>query len=545
MNEAQKNSGKALADISHDLFAVRSEKLNRLRAAGEDPFRANWPQTHTSKDCRAAMQPALDAAKAAGTDVHEIPSTETEFSVAGRIIAIRIMGKASFIKILDRDGIQQIYLTRDILGEDRYNNHFKKMIDVGDFIGVRGELFVTKTGEVTIRARDYALVSKALRPLPEKWHGITDEEQISRQRYLDLIANPKSRKRLLQRSQIIAEIRKFLWSRDFIEVETPTLHPIAGGAAARPFITHFNALDCEFYLRIALELHLKRCLIGGIERVFELGRVFRNEGMDRRHNPEFTMLEIYQAYSDYQGMMTLIRDMILHLCRTVIGSTTITRYDGTLIELGGEWRVVEYKDLVRERTGRADWFELPKAEKIAVSRGLAAEIRSRAEAEAAARGEALKNKDLMVPEPRDDWEDYEVTNDIYEKLIEPNLVQPTFVTHILKELCPLAKINRDDPSVIDVFELCINGQEIAPAYSEQNDPETQRKMFELQAGEEQQKVDRDFLLAMEHGMPPAGGMGVGVDRLCMLLTGAASIRETILFPTLRPDLVSGPQAEKS
>lgn len=540
--EQQKKSGKALADISHDLFAVRLEKLNRLREAGEDPFRANWPQTHTSKDCLAAMQPAIDAARAAGTDVHEIPSTSEEFSVAGRIIAIRIMGKASFMKILDREGVQQIYLTRDILGEERYNTYFKKMVDVGDFIGVRGELFVTKTGEVTIRARDCALVAKALRPLPEKWHGMTDEEQVSRQRYLDLIANPESKKRLLQRSQILAEIRKFLWSRDFIEVETPTLHPIAGGAAARPFVTHFNALDCEFYLRIALELHLKRCLIGGIERVFELGRVFRNEGIDRRHNPEFTMLEIYQAYSDYTGMMTLIRDMILHLCKTVIGSTTITRYDGQTIELGGEWRVADYKDLVRERTGRTDWFELSKSEKIAECRRMAAEIRSRAEADAAARGEELKNKDLMVPDPRDDWEDYEVTNEVYGKLIEPNLIQPTFVTHIMKELCPLAKINRDDPSVIDVFELCINGQEIAPAYSEQNDPITQRRMFEIQAGEEQQKVDQDFLLAMEHGMPPAGGMGVGVDRLCMLLTGAANIRETILFPTLKPDLVSGPQA---
>lgn len=536
MSEEQKKSGApSLADISHDLFAVRSEKLNQLRAAGEDPFRANWRQTHTSKDCAELMRPAIEAARAEGKDAHEAASSAEEVSVAGRVVAVRVMGKASFMKILDRDGVQQIYLTRDILGEDRYNKHFKKMVDIGDFVGVRGELFVTKTGEVTVRARAYELLAKALRPLPEKWHGITDEEQVSRQRYLDLIANPASRKRLLQRSQIIAEIRKFLWERDFVEVETPALHPIAGGAAARPFVTHFNALDCEFYLRIALELHLKRCLVGGIERVFEIGRVFRNEGMDRRHNPEFTMMEIYQAYSDYQGMMTLIRELIQHLCRTVVGTTSITRYDGQVIELGGEWRVADYKDLVRERTGRADWFELSKAEKIAECRRMAAEIRSRAEAEARERGEELKNRDLMVPDPREDWEDYEVTNEVYGKLIEPNLIQPTFVTHILKELCPLAKINEKDPGVIDVFELCINGQEIAPAYSEQNDPITQRKMFELQAGEEVQKIDQDFLVAMEHGMPPAGGMGVGIDRLCMLLTGCANIRETILFPTLRPD----------
>ncbi len=393
MSEEPKQTGKSLADISHDLFAVRKEKLNQLRANGEDPFRANWNQAQTSKDCREKMQPAIDVARAAGTDVHEIPSSSEEVSVAGRVIAIRVMGKASFMKILDRDGVLQIYLTRDILGEDRYNRHFKKMVDIGDFVGVRGELFVTKTGETTVRARDYALVAKALRPLPEKWHGITDEEQVSRQRYLDLIANADSKKRLLQRSQIIAEIRKFLWARDFVEVETPVLHPIAGGAAAKPFVTHFNALDCEFYMRIALELHLKRCLVGGIDRVFEIGRVFRNEGIDRRHNPEFTMMEIYQAYSDFEGMMKLIRDLVLHLCKTVIGTTSIPRYDGQIIELGGEWRVADYKDLVRERTGRADWFELSKAKKIADCRRLPDEIRSRANAEAEARGEELRNKE--------------------------------------------------------------------------------------------------------------------------------------------------------
>lgn len=483
--------------ISHDLAAVRREKLAQLKAAGEDPFRAEWDQTHVSQECPALMPEGVE----------EGP----EVSVAGRVVALRVMGKASFVKILDRGGVIQTYLTRDALG-DAYDTHFKKKVDLGDFIGVRGKLFRTKTGEVTVRAAAYRLVAKALRPLPEKWAGLTDAEKIYRQRYLDLVVNEESRRRLFARSQVIASIRKFLWSRQFTEVETPALHGVAGGAAARPFVTHSNALDCDFYLRIALELHLKRCLVGGMDRVFEIGRVFRNEGISVKHSPEFTMLEVYQAYSDFRGMMELVQTMIQTVCREVFGTTSVTRPDGVVIELGGTWREAKYKDLIIERTGDPQWFTRTKEEKIAACHRLGLE------------------------EPRADWEDHEVTNEVFGKLIEPHLLQPTFVTHLPKELCPLAKVTQGDDSTIDVFELCINGQEIAPAYSEQNDPNEQRKMLEIQAGAETQKIDEDFLLALEHGMPPAGGLGVGIDRLVILLTGAANIRDVILFPTLAPEL---------
>lgn len=494
MEESNQNSIQH--ENTHDLYAVRKAKLDTMRAAGFDPFSQNWNPTHTSEDAKKLFEEKGEGA---------------EVSVAGRILVYRLMGKASFVKIQDRKGILQLYFSRDDLPEGKYNNDFKKMIDVGDIIGAEGKLFLTKTGEVTLRVKDYKLVSKAMRPLPEKWHGLTDSEQIYRQRYLDLIVNEESRNRFILRSRIIEEIRKFLWSRDFVEVETPMLQGVAGGAAARPFITHFNALDCQFFMRISPELFLKRCLVGGLDRVFEIGRNFRNEGIDRRHNPEFTMLEVYQAYSDYRGMMELIKSLVQHVCKTVIGTTSVKRYDGTIIELGGDWRQVDYKDLIIEKTGDKDWFSRSKAEKI----------------------EACKK--LGLDGVDDTWEDYEVTNEVYGKLIEPFLIQPTYVTHIEKQLCPLAKINKQDTGVIDVFELCINGQEVAPAYSEQNDPFIQREMFEAQVGEEIQKLDNNFLEALEYGMPPAGGMGIGIDRLIILLTGAANIRDTILFPSLRPE----------
>jgi lysyl-tRNA synthetase class 2 len=368
---------------------------------------------------------------------------------------------------------------------------------------------VTRTGELTVSAEHIVLLTKAYRPLPEKWHGLSDEDQIYRQRYLDLIVNEESRNRFALRSRIIEEIRKFLWSRDFMEVETPVLQAVPGGAAARPFETHMNALSCDFTLRIALELYLKRLLVGGVERVFELGRVFRNEGVSRRHNPEFTMLELYQAYTDYRGMMELVKSLILHLCEKAVGSTTVTRYDGTQIDLANGWTERRYKDLIIENTDCPGWFDLTKEEKLAKTAEMGIEV-----------------------DPS--LEDFEVTNNVFEKRIEPTLIQPTFVTHLPKELIPLAKVSPDDESTIEVFELCINGQEIAPAYSEQNDPLAQREMFEAQAGEEIQKIDTDFLEALEHGMPPAGGMGIGIDRLVILLTGASNIRETILFPPIRP-----------
>jgi Lysyl-tRNA synthetase (class II) len=489
-------------DISHDQHAVRRQKLADMRAGGFDPFRANVNVTHFSQDAKALYVDGQDYT--------------TAVTVAGRLVTFRVQGGSSFVKIQDQQGQIQLYFRRDVLGEERYGV-FKKSLDLGDIIGVSGSLFKTKTGEITVRVESFTLVSKALRPLPEKWHGLSDAEQVYRQRYLDLIVNAESRHRLMLRSKIVSAVRRFLEDREFLEVETPVLQGVAGGAAARPFQTHHNALGTDFVLRISLELYLKRMLVGGFDRVFEIGRNFRNEGVSRRHNPEFTMLEVYQAYSDYRGMMTLVQDLMRHLVRDVVkpvdeaGQPTMKikhAASGEAIDFGAEWREVKYKDLIREATGDPQWFERSKAEKIA----------------------GVEKLGLSVNPA---WEDFEITNEIFSKKIEPSLIQPTFVTHLPKELCPLAKITPDDPTTIDVFELIIGGMEIAPAYSEQNDPDVQREMFEKQAGEEQQKVDQDFLLALEHGMPPAGGMGIGIDRLCILLTGAESIRDVILYPQLR------------
>jgi len=491
-------SDSSPADISHDQHAVRRQKLADMRAAGFDPFRAHFEPTHFSAE---ALKLHVD-----GED------NTVNVAVAGRLVVIRDMGKSQFVKILDQQGVIQLYVKKDLIGDEAYVA-FKKL-DLGDVIGAAGTLFKTKTGEVTVRVANYTLVSKALRPLPEKWHGLSDPEKVYRQRYLDLIVNEDSRKRLMTRARIVSHVRRFLEDRQFLEVETPVLQNVAGGAAARPFTTHHNALGIDFVLRISLELYLKRMLVAGYDRVFEIGRNFRNEGLSPKHNPEFTMLEVYQAYSDYRGMMTLVRDLLQSLCRDVLGMSEITHAaSGQVINFAGAWREVPYKQLIIEATGDADWFSRTKDEK-------------------AARANALG----LYIDPT--WEDFEVTNEVFSKKIEPTLIQPTFVTHLPKELCPLAKLNRDDPSVLDVFELVIGGMEIAPAYSEQNDPDVQRAMFEAQSGGDQQAIDQDFLLALEHGMPPAGGMGIGIDRLCILLTGAESIRDVILFPQLRPEVAA-------
>lgn len=487
-------SDSPLPDISHDQHAVRRNKLAEMRAGGFDPFRANVATTHFSADAIKLHVAGQDNA--------------VTVTVAGRLVTIRDMGKSQFVKILDQQGQIQLYVKKDVVGEVAYAA-FKKL-DLGDILGAKGTLFMTKTGEITVRVESYTLVAKALHPLPEKWHGLSDPEQVYRQRYLDLIVNAESRARLLLRSRIVSHIRRFLEAQQFIEVETPVLENTAGGAAARPFKTHHNALDVDFFLRIATELRLKRLLVGGFDRVFEIGRIFRNEGVSRKHNPEFTMLEVYQAYSDHRGMMTLIKDMLTTLCRDVLGTTKIKHAaSGQEIDFAGEWREVNYKDLIREATGDAEWFARSKADKIAGAEKLGLSVSPA-------------------------WEEFEITNEIFSKKIEPTLIQPTFVLKLPKELCPLAKITLDDPTTIDVFELTIGGMEVAPAYSEQNDPDVQRAMFQAQAGEEKQNIDHDFLLALEHGMPPAGGMGVGIDRLCILLTGAESIRDVILFPQLRP-----------
>jgi lysyl-tRNA synthetase class 2 len=480
-------------DETNSLIEQRRAKLAALRAKGLDPFRNKF---EPKQKCSEARDHYLEG---------------REVSVAGRVTAHRDMGKSMFIDVRDQSGRLQVYAQKNVLGDEQFD--IFRHLDLGDFIGATGTLFTTKTGEISIRLTSFVILAKALRPPPEKWHGLADTEIRYRQRYLDLIANPEVKEVFLQRSQILREIRNFLHDRGFVEVETPMMQAIPGGAAAAPFVTHHNALGCNFYLRIALELYLKRLLVGGLDRVFEIGRNFRNEGLSRKHNPEFTMLEAYQAYGDYETMMELVQSMVCQVAQKVLGKLLIEHKDSAgqvvkTIDLTPPWRRVKYKDLLRERAG-ADWFDISEAARRERAVSLGAEI---------AKG----------------YEDFEVTQAVFEKLIEPTLINPTFVTHAPKQLIPLAKLSGEDPETVEVFECCINGQEIAPAYTEQNDPIEQRERLEHQAGGEQQKLDEDFLVALEHGMPPAGGMGLGIDRLCMMLLGQESIRDVILFPQLKP-----------
>lgn len=480
-------------DDTNSLMEQRRTKLAALRAKGIDPFRNKF---NPGESCAHARENYAEG---------------REVAVAGRITAHRDMGKSMFIDVRDQSGRLQVYAQKNVLGDEQFD--LFRHLDLGDFIGARGTLFTTRTGEISVKLSSFVILAKALRPPPEKWHGLADTEIRYRQRYLDLVANPEVKEIFLKRSRIIAEIRNFLTSRGFVEVETPMMQAIPGGAAAQPFVTHHNALGCNFYLRIALELYLKRLLVGGIDRVFEIGRNFRNEGLSRKHNPEFTMLEAYQAFGDYLSMMELVESMVCHVAQTVLGTLKIEHKDAQgsvtkTIDLTPPWRRVTYKELLRERAG-ADWFEITAPQRHERAIGLGAEVGK-------------------------EFEDFEVTQAVFEKLIEPTLINPTFVTHVPKELIPLAKVSPDDPSTVEVFECCINGQEIAPAYTEQNDPIEQRERLEHQAGGEQQKLDEDFLVALEHGMPPAGGMGMGIDRLCMMLLGQESIRDVILFPQLKP-----------
>ncbi len=484
-----------------DQRAQRIRKLHELRRSGIEPYGHRVDGLTATAAARQAFEEADQ--EDAGPVVR----------VAGRLTALRVMGKSAFADVKDQSGRLQVYAQRNALGEEAYAL-FRKL-DLGDIITVSGPLFRTRMGEVTVRVNEFELLSKALRPLPEKWHGLTDIEQRYRQRYLDLAVNDRVRETFRLRSRIIRELRSFFEEHGFIEVETPMLQPIPGGAAARPFQTHYAALDCPMYLRIAPELYLKRLLVGGFEKVFELNRNFRNEGLSRRHNPEFTMIEAYQAYGDCRTMMAFVEEMIETVARRVLGTTIVRNSDGIDIDLARPWRRVEYRELVRERMG-SDWFELDAEEK---------------------RRRAAETGVETTPE----MDDAEVTHEIYEKRIEATLIQPTFVTRLPAHLVPLAKRCADDPDLVDVYELEINGQEISPGYSELNDPLEQRRRFERQATRvrntveaESGRIDEDFLVALEHGMPPAGGMGLGVDRLVMILTGAASIRDVILFPQMRP-----------
>ncbi len=425
--------------------------------------------------------------------------------IAGRLLLIRNMGKSAFCTLTDGTGKFQIYVQKNEVGDPSYEAF--KYLDVGDHVGVEGALFLTRTGEKTVKVKQWELLSKALLPLPEKFHGLKDTEQRYRQRYLDLIANPETRDIFNKRIAMIREIRDYLHGEGFLEVETPMMQPQAGGAAARPFVTRYNALATDMVMRIAPELYLKRLLVGGFDKVFELNRNFRNEGLDRTHNPEFTMLEIYEAYGDVRRMKALIEGLITRVATNVFGSLKVGEGEQA-IDFTLPWREAPYRDLVRERMG-ADWFDLPVDA-----------VRAKAQA---------AGLDIAP-----DWDHLLVTHEVYEKLIEKSLMQPTFVTRIPAPLVPLAKPCVDDPTVVDVFELVIRGQEVAPAYTEMNDPVRQREAFSRQAGADVQKIDEDFLTALEHGMPPAGGMGVGIDRLAMILNGVEAIRDIVLFPQLRP-----------
>lgn len=599
-------------DETNSLIEQRKAKLAALKTKGIDPFQNKFTPDRACNDARSGFE---SGTLAEGTKV----------SVAGRITAHREMGKSMFIDVRDQSGRIQVYAQKNVLGDEQWQTFTH--LDLGDFIGVTGALFRTKTGEPSIKPESFTILAKSLRPPPAKWHGLEDTEIRYRQRYLDLLSNPEVKEVFLKRSAIVHEIRQFFHSRGYVEVETPAMQAIPGGAAAQPFKTFHNALGCEFYLRIALELYHKRLLVGGIDKLFEIGKNFRNEGLSRRHNPEFTMLEAYQAFGDYETMMETVQSLICHVAQKVLGtlvivqdrtgqlsdalnaarhfvqekalgvykehinktpsSEDITRFTEEvqkclqqlttaekkigqdsirniayeahgaltdnfyeyLIQQGGnnlpdsrklaiaqifdrprslflplintepkkidltpkangKWETKRYKDLVREKAG-ADWFDIAPPERRQRAHDMGAEIGK-------------------------EYEDFEVTGAVFEKLIEPTLIQPTFVTHLPKELVPLAKLSPDDPTTVEVFECCINGQEISPGYTEQNDPIAQRTTLEHQAGGEQQKLDEDFLIALEHGMPPAGGIGIGIDRLCMMLLGQESIRDVILFPQLKP-----------
>ena len=490
----------------NELLRIRREKLTNLQNAGRDPFAiTRYDVTHHSAEILAAGDELVGK----------------EVSVAGRMMVKRIMGKASFCKIQDKQGVIQCYVARDDLGEEAYAE-FKKM-DIGDIIGVKGFVFRTKTGEITVHTKELTLLTKSLKPLPEKFHGLQDTDVRYRQRYLDLIVNPEVRDTFVKRSQILREIRRFLDDRGFMEVETPMLVPNAGGAAARPFETHYNALDEDVKLRISLELYLKRLIVGGLERVYEIGRVFRNEGVDTRHNPEFTLMELYQAYTDYNGMMDLTEDMFRHLAKVVCGSTTIT-YQGTEIDLGKPFERLTMIDAIKKYSG-VDFDTVKTAEEakaLAKAHNIAFEERH-------ARGDII--------------------NLFFETYCEENLIQPVFIMDHPVEISPLTKKKPTDPTKVERFELFIYGREMCNAYSELNDPIDQRARFAAQdalaaAGDaEANHTDEDFLNALEIGMPPTGGIGYGIDRLVMLLTDSAAIRDVLLFPTMK-SLDSDKKVEK-
>ena len=495
-NTQNRKNNQGQQQDMNQLLKVRREKLADLQAQGRDPFViTTYDQTHHAPEIKEHFE--------------ELEGKEV--SIAGRMMSKRVMGKASFANVQDRFGNIQIYVARDSIGEEPYKA-FKKM-DIGDIVGVKGTVFRTKMGEISVHVTGLTLLSKNLIPLPEKFHGLQDTDIRYRQRYLDLVMNAEVRDTFMKRSQIISEIRRFLDGRGFMEVETPMLVPNAGGAAARPFETHYNALDEDVKLRISLELYLKRLIIGGLERVYEIGRVFRNEGVDTRHNPEFTLMELYQAYTDYNGMMELTESMFRHLANTICGSARIT-YQGCEIDMESPFRRMTMIDAVKEYAG-VDFTA----------------IRTDEEAKAVA--------DEKGVEYEDHHRRGDIINLFFDEFCEEKMIQPTFVMDHPVEISPLTKRKPDDPSLVERFELYIYGREMCNAYSELNDPIDQRERFKAQdalaeAGDEEANhTDEDFLHAMEIGMPPTGGIGYGIDRLVMLLTDSAAIRDVLLFPTMK------------
>lgn len=486
----------------NDQLIVRREKMEALRQQGIDPFGQRFERLHYAEDILKRFD---------GLTKEELEADPHEVQIAGRIMTKRQQGKAGFAHIQDMTGRIQIYVRLDTVGEKAYE--LFKQADLGDIVGIKGTVFKTNRGETTVKVATFLPLTKALRPLPDKYHGLKDVEQRYRKRYVDLIINPEVKETFIKRSQIIAAIRRYLDQRGFLEVETPTLHHIAGGAAARPFITHHNALDMDLYLRIAIELHLKRLIVGGLEKVYEIGRVYRNEGISTRHNPEFTMLELYEAYADFHDMMALTEKMVEHVALEVLGTTKIT-YGEYEVNLATPWKRLSMVDAIKETVGID--FTTPMSDD---------------EARALAQEHGVKIEEHMGFG--------HIVNEFFEQKVEHTLIQPTFIYGHPVAISPLAKKNPDDPRFADRFELYIVGREHANAFTELNDPIDQKERFIAQLEErkrgndEAHSMDEDFIEALEYGMPPTGGLGIGIDRLVMLLTNSPSIRDVLLFPTLR------------
>jgi len=486
--------------MENEQFEQRKDKLKQLKDSGINPFANGFKPTHLASDLISNYGELSE---------DELKENSEEFSLAGRVMAIRDFGKSLFFHIADRSGRIQGYIKRDVVGEDEHKA-FKKFVDLGDFVGIKGNLFKTRTGELTLNVSEYKFLTKSLHPLPEKWHGLKDVEVRYRQRYLDLVSNPEIKDIFLTRSKIIKLIRGFLEERDFVEVETPILHPIAGGAAAKPFETYHNTLDMNLVLRIAPELYLKRLVVGGIERVFEIGRTFRNEGVSTQHNPEFTMMELYQAYATYEDLMEMTEELICHIAMEIKGSLKF-EYGDIEIDLTRPWKRMEISESIKEELG----------------------------------DEILSNDKMLFDKTDSLGIDHKgirgkVITELFETIFEEKLINPTFVYGFPLDVSPLARKNDENPELTDRFELYIFGREIANAFSELNDPVDQKERFEKQVelknkGEEEtHEMDQDYVTALEHGMPPTAGEGIGIDRLVMLFTNSPSIREVIFFPHLRP-----------